>query len=165
MGPLEKGHPGLLPVGDSLRLLASFHATPAGTWVALVSGFGGLRDADGTVSFAPQPPGLTGLAFSLMIQARGLRVEVTHAEARYALADGGPLEIVHYGLTAGKPQARPIPAAPSGHGPASRRFYGDVLGLAIYRELGLRTIPDAVFFLGPGLPGSPGTRPALPGTR
>jgi alpha,alpha-trehalose phosphorylase len=73
----------------------------------------GLRDADGTVSFAPRlPGGLTGLAFSLMI--RRLRVEITHAEARYALADGGPLEIVHHGppvsLTAGKPQARPIPA-------------------------------------------------------
>jgi hypothetical protein len=27
---------------------------------------------------------------------RRLRVEVTHAEARYALADGGPLQIVHH---------------------------------------------------------------------
>jgi hypothetical protein len=32
-----------------------------------------------------------------MIQGRRLRVEVTHAEARYALADGDPLEIVHHG--------------------------------------------------------------------
>jgi alpha,alpha-trehalose phosphorylase len=52
-----------------------------------------------------------------MIQGRRLRVEITHTEARYALADGGPLEIVHHGqpvsLTAGKPQARPISAAPS----------------------------------------------------
>ena len=52
-----------------------------------------------------------------MIQGWRLRVEITHAEARHALADGGPLEIVHHGqpvrLTAGKPQARPIPAAPS----------------------------------------------------
>jgi Glycosyl hydrolase family 65, C-terminal domain len=31
-----------------------------------------------------------------MIQGgRRLRVEVTHAEARYALADGGRLEIAH----------------------------------------------------------------------
>jgi alpha,alpha-trehalose phosphorylase len=93
-------------------------ASLAGTWVALVSGFGGLRDADGTFSFTPRlPEGLTRLAFNLFIRGRRLRVEVTHAEARYALADGDPLEIMHHGqpvrLPAGKPQARPIPAAPS----------------------------------------------------
>ena len=91
-------------------------ASLAGTWVALISGFGGLRDADGTFSFAPRlPAGLTRLAFTLFIRGRRLRVEITHAEARYALADGGPLEILHHGQTvsvpAGQPQARPIPAA------------------------------------------------------
>src|SRR6201997_5406741 len=55
-------------------------ASLAGTWVALVSGFGGLRDADGTFSFAPRlPAGLTRLAFPLFIRGRRLRVEVTHA--------------------------------------------------------------------------------------
>jgi alpha,alpha-trehalose phosphorylase len=93
-------------------------AALAGTWVALVSGFGGLRDADGTFSFAPRlPAGLARLAFTLFIRGRRLRVEITHAETRYALADGDPLEILHHGqtvsLSAGKPQARPIPAAPS----------------------------------------------------
>ena len=33
----------------------------------------------------------------------------------------------------------------------SRRFYRDVLGLAIYREFGPPEDPGAVFFLGPGL--------------
>ena len=33
----------------------------------------------------------------------------------------------------------------------SRRFYGDVLGLAIYREFGPADDPGVVFFLGPGL--------------
>jgi catechol 2,3-dioxygenase-like lactoylglutathione lyase family enzyme len=47
----------------------------------------------------------------------------------------------------------------------SRRFYRDVLGLAIYREFAPADGPGVVFFLGPGLPGSLGTRPALPGTR
>ena len=91
-------------------------ASLAGTWVALVSGFGGLRDTDGTFSFAPRlPEGLTRLAFTLFIRGRRLRVEITHAEARYTLADGDPLEIVHHGqpvsLSAAKPQTRPIPAA------------------------------------------------------
>jgi alpha,alpha-trehalose phosphorylase len=91
-------------------------ASLAGTWVALVSGFGGLRDADGTFSFAPGlPEPLTRLAFSLFIRGRRLRVEITHTEARYTLAGGDPLEIVHHGqpvrLSAAKPQTRPIPAA------------------------------------------------------
>ncbi len=33
----------------------------------------------------------------------------------------------------------------------SRRFYRDVLGLAIYREFGPPADPGVVFFLGPGL--------------
>ena len=33
----------------------------------------------------------------------------------------------------------------------SRRFYKDVLGLAIYREFGPPADPGVVFFLGPGL--------------
>ena len=114
-------------------------ASLAGTWVALVSGFGGFRDADGTFSFAPRlPGGLTRLAFTLLIRDRRLRVEVTHAEARYTLADGDPLEIVHHGqtvsLSAGKPQARPLPAVPSrprpsqppGREPARRRPAGNM---------------------------------------
>ncbi len=38
----------------------------------------------------------------------------------------------------------------------SRRFYRDVLGLAIYREFGPPDDPGVVFFLGPGLPGVSG---------
>jgi len=33
----------------------------------------------------------------------------------------------------------------------SRRFYEDMLGLAIYREFGPRADPGVVFFVGPGL--------------
>ena len=93
-------------------------ASLAGTWIALVNGFGGFRDEDGTFSFAPRlPDGLTRLAFTLFIGGRRLRVEVTHAQARYILTGGDPLEILHHGqpvtLSAGKPHVRPIPAAPS----------------------------------------------------
>jgi catechol 2,3-dioxygenase-like lactoylglutathione lyase family enzyme len=47
----------------------------------------------------------------------------------------------------------------------SRRFYRDVLGLAIYREFGPPDDPGVVFFLGPACLRSPGTGPALPGSR
>ena len=96
-------------------------ASLAGTWVALVSGFGGLRLQDGTFSFAPRlPEGLTRLAFTLFIRGRRLRVEVTHAQARYTLAGGDPLEILHHGqpvTPAGRETARP--AHPGGTVPAA----------------------------------------------
>jgi alpha,alpha-trehalose phosphorylase len=93
-------------------------ASLAGTWMALVGGFGGVRHWDGTVSFAPRlPEGLTRLAFTLLIRGRRLRVEVTDAVTRYVLANGEPLVILHHGrevnLSAGKPQVHPVPTAPS----------------------------------------------------
>jgi alpha,alpha-trehalose phosphorylase len=93
-------------------------ASLAGTWIALVAGFGGFRHGNGTVSFAPRlPTGLTRLVFTLLIRGRRLRVEVTGAEARYLLADGDPLQILHYGrevnLSAGQQQVRPVPAVPA----------------------------------------------------
>jgi catechol 2,3-dioxygenase-like lactoylglutathione lyase family enzyme len=46
--------------------------------------------------------------------------------------------------------SRPILVRPSDLD-RSRRFYRDVLGLAIYREFGPPDDPGVVFFLGPGL--------------
>jgi alpha,alpha-trehalose phosphorylase len=109
-------------------------ASLAGTWVALVGGFGGLRHFDGTVSFAPRlPDGITRLAFSVLIRGHLLRVEITHPSARYLLADGDPLDIEHHGqqltLSAGKREERPIPpvakrprpSQPPGRAPAHRK--------------------------------------------
>jgi alpha,alpha-trehalose phosphorylase len=108
-------------------------ASLAGTWIALVGGFGGLRHIDGTVSLAPRlPDGITRLAFTILIRGQQLRVEITHSSARYLLADGDPLDIEHHGerltLSAGKQQERPIPAVaqqpppaqPPGRAPARR---------------------------------------------
>jgi alpha,alpha-trehalose phosphorylase len=110
-------------------------ASLASTWVALVSGFGGLRHAsDGTFTFAPRlPVSLARLAFTLSIGGRRLRVAITRARVRYTLEDGDPLQISHYGhtmrLTPGQPRTRRIPAAPAqpepsqpaGREPAHRR--------------------------------------------
>ena len=92
-------------------------ASLAGTWVAIVCGFGGFRDLDGTFSFAPRlPDGLDRLAFTLVIRGWRLRVEVTPGQATYTLDDGAALHILHHGeptfLSEGKPVARPIPAVP-----------------------------------------------------
>jgi alpha,alpha-trehalose phosphorylase len=109
-------------------------ASLAGTWIALVGGFGGLRHWNGTVNFAPRlPDGLTRLAFTLFIRGTRLRVEITHEAATYSVADGKPLEIMHDGekvsLQAGKPQTRKLhaieprsrPSQPPGRAPARRR--------------------------------------------
>ncbi len=47
----------------------------------------------------------------------------------------------------------------------SRRFYRDVLGLAVYREFGPAADPAVVFFLGQGLLEVSGHGPALPEVR
>jgi catechol 2,3-dioxygenase-like lactoylglutathione lyase family enzyme len=47
----------------------------------------------------------------------------------------------------------------------SRRFYRDMLGLAIYREFGPPDDPGVVFSSVRPCSRCPGTRPALPGTR
>ena len=93
-------------------------ASLAGTWVALVGGFGGLRIRAGTVSFAPRlPEVLTRLAFSLFIRGQRLRIEITRGTASYLLADGKPLRIRHHGdevrLLPGKKRACAIPPAPA----------------------------------------------------
>jgi alpha,alpha-trehalose phosphorylase len=92
-------------------------ASLAGSWIALVAGFGGLRHQASTVTFRPRlPEGMARLAFNIEVRARRLQVEVTHAAAHYLLASGDPLEIVHYDkklkLTAGQSQHRSIPPIP-----------------------------------------------------
>jgi alpha,alpha-trehalose phosphorylase len=98
--------------GDGLHL-----ASLAGTWLAAVAGFGGLRDDGDTLAFAPRlPAALTRLAFGLRYRGRTLRVEVLPDRARYELLGGEPLELRHHGelvtVPDGGPLERPIPPAP-----------------------------------------------------
>ncbi len=90
-------------------------ASLAGTWIAAVAGFGGMRDHDGELSFAPRLPGtLTRLAFRLAFRGRRLMVEVEPKQARYSLLEGSALEIAHHGsrlrVGHGKPEVRDIPS-------------------------------------------------------
>jgi alpha,alpha-trehalose phosphorylase len=109
-------------------------ASVAGTWIAAVGGFGGLRDHGGKLSFKPRLPGaLSRLKFRLMFRGRTLLVEVNHERARYSILRGDPLELTHHGETItvspDEPQAlaipvlpaRPAPSQPPGRVPAKRR--------------------------------------------
>ena len=98
-------------------------ASLAGTWIGAVAGFGGMRDHDGVLSFAPcLPEALTRLTFRLCWRGRRLLVEVTHEQATYSLLKGSAMEIVHHGRKATvkerAPLIRPIPRPPAGESPS-----------------------------------------------
>jgi alpha,alpha-trehalose phosphorylase len=107
-------------------------ASMAGTWTAVVVGFGGMKsDGDG-LQFAPRlPPALSRISFGLRWQGRSVRVQIRPDEAEYCLVSGPPMRLRHHGqqlALADDPQVRPIPAAesvepveqPHGRAPHSR---------------------------------------------
>ena len=99
-------------------------ASLSGAWIAAVAGFGGMRDHDDSLSFAPRlPEALARLAFRLTFRGRRIKVEIDHESARYTLLDGDPLEIMHHGsaveIPTGKPVSRPIPLHLSARLPGS----------------------------------------------
>jgi alpha,alpha-trehalose phosphorylase len=109
-------------------------ASLAGTWIAAVAGFGGMRDHGGELSFSPRlPAALTRLKFRLMFQGTSLHVEVDSGHARYSVVDGRSLEIRHHGsretvapgktleLAIPRLPPRPAPTQPPGRAPAKRR--------------------------------------------
>src|SRR5438445_248024 len=73
----------------------------AGVWLAAVGGFGGMRDHDGSLSFAPRiPAALEHMVFRVTYRGRNLRVSVGHQEATYVLTEGLPMEVTHHGTVA-----------------------------------------------------------------
>jgi alpha,alpha-trehalose phosphorylase len=109
-------------------------AALAGAWIAAVAGFGGMRDHDGILAFAPRlPQALTRMAFRLCFAGRRLLVDVRQQQVSYSLLEGDSLQIVHHGrratVTAQRSLTRSIPAArprdplsqPPGRAPKHRR--------------------------------------------
>jgi alpha,alpha-trehalose phosphorylase len=75
-------------------------ASLAGTWIALVAGFGGLRDHGGHLTFAPRLPAtLQRLRFVVRWRGAKVRVEITADQATYTVEDGPDLELelAHHG--------------------------------------------------------------------
>ena len=106
---------------------------PAPGWPS-VAGFGGMRDHDGSLSFAPRlPRQLSRLAFGLLFRGRRIQVAIAHRQACYTLLQGASLDVTHHGtpvtLVPDEPVTRPIPkpavpgpapAQPPGRAPARR---------------------------------------------
>jgi alpha,alpha-trehalose phosphorylase len=108
-------------------------ASLAGSWIALVAGFGGLRDHGGKLSFQPQlPPSISRLRFAIRWRGATVQVAITHDEVTYTLQDGQSVELRHAGepFTLGtEPVHRPTchvepitprPSQPPGRAPANR---------------------------------------------
>ena len=73
-------------------------ASLAGAWTVAVAGFGGMRDHDGRLSFAPRlPPGMSGLRFRLQFRGRSLQVRIEPEQATYVVQSGEPLQLWHHG--------------------------------------------------------------------
>jgi alpha,alpha-trehalose phosphorylase len=110
-------------------------ASMAGTWTAVVAGFGGMRMDESGIGFAPRlPAALARISFGLRWQGRQLRVEIRPGEAEYRLVSGPPMRLHHHGQAialdlADEPQTLPIPVLdpaepveqPYGRAPRSRQ--------------------------------------------
>jgi alpha,alpha-trehalose phosphorylase len=69
-------------------------ASCGGTWLALVAGFGGLRDSDGEVHFSPRlPDGWTRLRFRVQVRGQLIEVDMTPDGTDYTLIEGRGLLI------------------------------------------------------------------------
>ena len=117
--------------GDGLHI-----ASLAGVWIALIAGFGGLRQHGGLLSFAPQlPDGITRLSFTVQWHGLRLGVDIEPDRATYTLRDGpdSSLAFHHNGkkvsVTTEKPVVEqvsrrstmlPRPQQPSGREPIHR---------------------------------------------
>ncbi|PPS80536.1 glycoside hydrolase family 65 protein [Streptomyces sp. MH60] len=100
-------------------------ASLAGTWMALVAGFGGTRREGDSLRFTPRlPEKFSRLAFRLQFRGRCLQVEIGPDRASYSLLGGPPLTIHHHGtevqvngdgpvtLGISAPKWRPTPEQP-----------------------------------------------------
>jgi len=109
-------------------------ASLAGACIALVAGFGGLRDHTGQLAFRPRlPAGLQRLAFSMTVREHLLRVDIGHATTTYTLNRGTVLPLLHDGEQLRVEKSRPVtrptavvespaerPVQPPGREPARR---------------------------------------------
>jgi alpha,alpha-trehalose phosphorylase len=74
-------------------------ASAAGAWMALVFGFGGVRDFDGRLTLDPHlPQRFRSLGFSLRFHDRQLRVRLGHQDEEYRLEEGDDLDVTIRGV-------------------------------------------------------------------
>jgi alpha,alpha-trehalose phosphorylase len=71
-------------------------ASLAGAWLALVAGFGGMRDGPDELLFRPQlPPGWQRLRFSVRRRGQRLHVDITPGRVEYSVDGTEPVPVTH----------------------------------------------------------------------
>ena len=66
----------------------------AGTWMAVVEGFGGFRVREGRPEFeARLPQGWKRLTFRVLFRDRELQVDLSHSGAQVQVLEGEPLKV------------------------------------------------------------------------
>ncbi|NLE82172.1 MAG: glycoside hydrolase family 65 protein [Rhodococcus sp.] len=106
-------------------------ASLAGTWLGCVAGFGGMRDYNGNITFAPRiPEQLNRLAFHMRIRGSCVSVEIRQHSATYTLTSGNSIPLSHHGepftldetpVTHDIPEPPQIPRIRQPHGRAPTR--------------------------------------------
>jgi alpha,alpha-trehalose phosphorylase len=97
------------PSADGIHI-----ASCGGTWLALVAGFGGLRESDGEPRFHPRlPADWDRLRFRVQVRGQLIEVDMTHQQTTYQLVDGTGILVKHFDeqlrLVPGEPVSRTDP--------------------------------------------------------
>jgi alpha,alpha-trehalose phosphorylase len=71
-------------------------ASLAGAWLAVVAGFGGMRDQGERLMFRPQlPPGWKRLRFGVLVRGQQLHVEITEEHVTYSATGDEAIHLTH----------------------------------------------------------------------
>jgi alpha,alpha-trehalose phosphorylase len=93
-------------------------ASTGGVWNALVYGFGGMRDHNGTLTFDPRlPTDWPRLTFRLQVRGSRLLVEVERERITFTLCEGEALEVSVRGQRVTVTEAGPVVVELDGQGP------------------------------------------------
>ncbi len=88
-------------------------AAMAGTWMAVVNGFAGMRTYNGKLQFAPYVPGdWQSYTFRVYFKSQLVLVDVSKPEVKYTLLEGDSLKFAHYGIPVELSKATPTKIMP-----------------------------------------------------
>ncbi|WP_152366092.1 glycoside hydrolase family 65 protein [Microlunatus speluncae] len=93
-------------------------ASTGGVWAALIYGFGGMRDYNGTITFDPRlPDDWTSLTFRVTVRGTRLRVELDHDRMTFSVEEGEHADVVVRGKTILVDRTGPVSVPLDGQGP------------------------------------------------
>jgi alpha,alpha-trehalose phosphorylase len=93
-------------------------ASTGGVWNALVYGFGGMRDHNGTITFDPRlPEDWDRLIFRVTLRGTRLKVSVVHDSITFEVEVGDPTSLTVRGLPITVDGREPVTVPLTGQGP------------------------------------------------